>query len=76
MDSSTRETVRAVLAGFGVASPQCAPEIDPTEIVILVSAHDFARIDHDEVVLAVMSVVPDTKVWVIETSKVWNPEPL
>ena len=76
MDSSTRETVRAVLAGFGIASAQCAPDIDPTELVILVSAHDFARIDHDEVALAVMPVVPGTKVWVIETSAVWRPEPL
>jgi hypothetical protein len=71
-----RGHVRAVLARFGVAAARRARNTDPTEEVILLSSADFARIDHDEVALAVMEVLPHTKVLIIEESHFWSTEDL
>lgn len=71
-----REDIRAVLAGFGVSSARRAVPRDPTEEVILLSPSDFARIDPREVSLAVMAVLPHTKVAVIEENPHWDAEVL
>lgn len=76
MGPLARKDIRAVLAGFGVSSARRAVPLDPTEEVILLSPSDFARIDPREVAIAVMAVLPHTKVWVIEANPKWVVEDL
>ena len=76
MDPLDRENVRAVLARFDVLSAQRATDTDSSEEVILVQAEDFARIDPGEVTVAIMDVLPSTKVWVVEVSGLWQAESL
>ena len=71
-----RENVRAVLARFGILSAQRAADADPTEEVILLGRDDFVSIDPTEIALAIMEVLPNTKVWVVEVNPTWNAEPL
>jgi hypothetical protein len=49
---------------------------DPTEKVILLHGRDFERIDPHEVTTALMDVLPDTKVFVIQERPAWEAEPL
>jgi hypothetical protein len=60
-----REDIRGVLARFGISHARRAADTDATEEAILVSPEDFARIDPQEVAIAVMGVLPHTKVWVV-----------
>lgn len=71
-----REDVRAVLARFGVASAKRAISRDPTEEVILLAPKDFARVEPAEVAVALMIVMPHTKIWVIEEASIWDTEEL
>lgn len=76
MHPSARADVRMVLAGFGITSAQRAVDTDPSEEVLLLSTADFAQVDPEAVALAVMQVLPSTKVWVIEEHPAWEVEPL
>jgi hypothetical protein len=76
MEPLGREDTRAVLARFGIFSAQRAADTDSTEEVILLAGDAFASIDPTEVALAIMEVLPSTKVWVVESGGSWNAEPL
>jgi hypothetical protein len=71
-----RKDIRAVLARFGISSARRAVDTDATEEVILRSPDDFARIDPREVTIAVIGVLPHTKVWVVEEHPLWDVEDL
>ncbi len=66
----------AVLARFDIHDCRRAVSIDPTEEVILLEAANFSRIDPDVVSLALMDVLPHTKVWVTEDGPRWTGEPI
>ena len=76
MGAFARQDIRAVLAGFGISSARRAVTTDSTEEVILLSKSDFSQIEAREVALAVMEVLPHTKVLVIEDSPLWRAEAL
>ena len=76
MDRFTREDLRSVLAGFGVNAARRAIGTDPSEAIILLASEDYGRVDTDAVALAVMRVLPHTKVWVTEENPAWESEPL
>jgi len=66
-----REDIRTVLANFGISHARRAADTDATEEAILLSPEDFARIDPTEVAIAVMAVLPHTKVWIVEEHPAW-----
>ncbi|QCX26274.1 hypothetical protein [Nocardioides jishulii] len=76
MGPLVREDIRAVLASFGVSSAFRAIDVDPSEEVFLLASPDFERLDPDRVALAIMRVLPNTKVWVTEVHPAWETEPL
>ena len=76
MGPSARADIRAVLARFGISSALRASDADPSEEVFLLKESDFKRINPDEVSLAIMAVLPNTKVWVIEEHSAWEVEQL
>ena len=76
MGLSARRDVRAVLARFGISCARRGVDTDATEEVILLSPDDFAQIDPREVSVAVMGVLPHTKVWVVEEHPLWDIEDL
>lgn len=76
LDPLARQSVRAVLARFGILSAQRAVDTDSSEEVILVQSGDFASIDASRVAIAIMDVLPHTKVWVVEANPAWDAEPL
>jgi hypothetical protein len=76
MERFARQDVLAVLARFGIDGVRRAIPIDPTEEVFLVSSDDFARIDSRAVCLALMDVLPHTKVLVAPNGQCWRSEPI
>lgn len=76
MGPLARKDIRTVLARFGISSARRAVDTDATEEVILLSPDDFVRIDPREVTIAVMGVVPHTKVLIVEEHPLWNVEDL
>jgi hypothetical protein len=65
-----------VLRNFGVAAARRATTTDPTEEVLLLNATALASVDVRALTLAVMDVLPHTKVWVVEDMPLWASEPL
>jgi hypothetical protein len=76
MGRFAREDVRAVLARFGIAVASRATTTDSTEEVVLLAQRDYASVDVSKFTLALMEVLPHTKVWVIEESPRWAAEPI
>jgi hypothetical protein len=76
MGRFAREDVREVLARFGVSAAQRAVDTDASEEVVLLRPEDFDSIGPDEVALAIMAVLPHTKVWVIREHPAWTTEAL
>ena len=76
MGRFAREDVRTVLACFGIAEASRAITTDSTEEVILLVKEDFDRVDVRALPLALMDVLPHTKVWVAEAHPRWSSEPL
>jgi hypothetical protein len=76
MERFARQDVLAVLARFGIEAVRRAIPIDPTEEVFLLSSDDFARVDSDAVCLALMDVLPHTKVFVVPEGPRWRSEPI
>jgi hypothetical protein len=76
MERFAREDVRDVLARFGVLTARRAVDTDASEEVLLLRPEDFSSIEPDEVALAVMAVLPHTKVWVIREHPAWTSEAL
>lgn len=74
MDRFAAEDVRAVLKSFGVESSRRATTTDSTEEVILISQSDFDRVDVEALTLALMNVLPHTKVWVAPNNTLWSSE--
>jgi hypothetical protein len=68
--------VREVFARFGVADAKRAADADPTEEVFLLTPTAMASVDPDEITRALMTVLPHTKVWVVEDSARWSSESL
>jgi hypothetical protein len=65
-----------VLADHGITLAHRAVDSDPSEEVLLLKSADYERVDPEAVALAVMQVLPSTKVWVIEEHPAWDVEPL
>ena len=76
MEQFARRDVLAVLARFDIEGAQRVVPLDPTEEVFLISAEDFARIDPNAVSLALMDVLPHTKVAVAPDGPGWRSEPI
>ena len=76
MERFAREDVRAVLARFGVSEAMRATTVDPTEEVVLLGDQDFASVDVQALTLALMAVLPHTKVWVVQQHPLWTSEPI
>jgi hypothetical protein len=76
MNRLARADVREVLAGFGIAAARRAVGTDASEEVLLVTPGDFEAIDAERVALAVMEVLPHTKVWIIREHPAWVTEEL
>ncbi len=76
MGPLARADVRMVLADYGITSAQRAVDTDPSEEVFLLKTAEYAQVDPGAVALAVMQVLPSTKVWVIEEHPAWEVEPL
>lgn len=76
MERLARRDVLAALARFGIEGVRRAIPIDPTKEVFLVSSDDFARIDSDAVCLALVDVLPHTKVFVAQDGPRWRSEPI
>jgi hypothetical protein len=76
MGRLAREDVHAVLSRFGIAEASRAIPADPTEEAIFVSKQDFESVDVRELTLALMDVLPHTKVWVFEEDLSWSTEPI
>lgn len=76
MEGFAREDVRAVLASFGVSHASRATTTDSSEEVILLAKSDFAAVDVRALTLALMDILPHTKVWVAEEHPRWVTEPI
>jgi hypothetical protein len=76
MERFARRDILAALAQFGIETARRAVPLDPTEEVFLVSAEDFARIDPDAISVALMDVLPHTKVAVAPDGPRWRSEPI
>ena len=76
LDPLARQSVRSVLARFGILSARRAVDTDSSEEVILVQSDVIASVDASQVALAIMDVLPHTKVWVVEANPAWDAEPL
>lgn len=76
MGNFAREDVYTVLGEFGIATASRAVGTDGSEVVILLTAEDFIRVDPDAVARALMEVLPHAKVWVIQEHPAWTSEPL
>ncbi|WP_146844082.1 hypothetical protein [Cellulomonas composti] len=76
MKPFARDDVKAVLARFGIDSAFRVPDVDPSEEIIVLRAADFEVIDPDKVALAIMTVLPNVKVWVIQEHVAWQVEEL
>lgn len=76
MERFAREDVLAALARFGVTRASRATTTDATEEVILLAKADFDSVAVKQVTLALMDVLPHTKVWVIEEGPRWVTEPI
>lgn len=74
MERFAREDVREVLARFGVDSARRASTTDATEEVILLGPVDADRVDVNALTLALMEVLPHTKVWVTADGPRWTSE--
>jgi len=59
-----------------VTSASRAITTDETEEVILVDSAQFSHLDVDRLTRELMDALPDTKVWVIENSGMWDVEPI
>jgi hypothetical protein len=71
-----REAVRDVLRQFGVQECRRAKPADPTEEVFLLPPECFAAADAHALTIALMEVLPHTKVWVVAESTQWDSETL
>ncbi|HEX6876237.1 MAG TPA: hypothetical protein VF165_11315 [Nocardioidaceae bacterium] len=71
-----REDVRRVLRGHGIDRCRRATTTDPTEEVFLLPPGRLAAVDVDGLTKALMNVLPDTKVWVVEDMPPWLSEPV
>jgi molybdopterin-guanine dinucleotide biosynthesis protein A len=76
MSSVDREKLRQVLAEFGIASARRALISNATEEVILLTAHDYSRIDVDTVSSAIAAVLSDKKIAVVPQHDRWRSEPI
>jgi hypothetical protein len=76
MGDFAREDVRNVLSGLGITAARRAVGTDVSEEVILLAADDFRRIEPEAVARALMKVLPQVKVWVIQEHQAWTSEPL
>jgi hypothetical protein len=76
MSEFAREDVLAVLASFGIAAARRVVGTDRSEEVIMLRSRDFRHIEPSAVAMAVMNVLPHTKVWVIEEHPAWESEPI
>jgi hypothetical protein len=74
MEQFAREDVREVLARFGVTAGRRATTTDSTEEVILLTQPDIDRIDVNALTVALMDVLPHTKVWVTADGRRWTSE--
>jgi hypothetical protein len=74
LEPFARVNLRAVLERFGVAGARRALTTDATEEVILLADKEYRVVDHDALTLALMEVLPDTKVWVIPDGPGWSSE--
>lgn len=74
MEQFAREDVREVLARFEVTCASRATTTDSTEEVILLGKDDFASVDAQALTLALMDILPHTKVWVVEEHPRWSTE--
>ena len=72
MESFPRKDVLAAFAQIGVTNVRRASPVDPGEEVFLLSADDFGRIDAQSATVAVMDVLPHTKVWIVEDGPEWH----
>lgn len=76
MGRLAREDVHAVLSRFGIAEAGRQIPVEPTEEVIVLSKQDFESVDVRELTLALMDVLPHTKVWVVPESPRISTEPI
>lgn len=77
MDEVARSDVRTVLRDrFDIVRVHRATDTDPTEEILLLAAEDFARVDEAEVTSAIMDVLSNVKVWVVQESPSWDSEQL
>lgn len=70
------EQIRDVLLEFGISRASRAVATDSSEEIILLERTEFAEVDDRALTVALMTVLPHTKVWVIENSPEWTTEPL
>jgi hypothetical protein len=59
-----REDVRAALSDFGIRDASRLILSDDTEEVVLIPRYEYERIEVERLTLALMEVLPHTKVWV------------
>lgn len=73
MEPFPREDVLGVLGGFGITGVRRAePSDDAAEEVVLVPPELLSSLDVDQLTLAVMKVIPHTKVWVVPDAPQWS----
>jgi len=71
-----RTDIYAALAPFGITAIRRATGTDAGEEVFLLGAPDYERTDPQEVALAIVDVLPHTKIWVIADNPAWDAEQL
>ncbi|MGO9559530.1 MAG: hypothetical protein ACLPQS_12425 [Acidimicrobiales bacterium] len=74
MERFARDDVSKVLLQFGIEHARRAVSTDDSEEVILLDASVYDEVNVAEVTLALMDVLPHTKVWVAPFSEQWRSE--
>ena len=74
--SFDRENLTQVLAAFGISGARRALISNATEEIILLTEHDYSRIDVEAVLRAAAAVFPEKKTAVVPQSERWRSEPI